>query len=252
MRRQHSVRRPLGQLLSGPAALACLHNPASLGPIAARPPLHRSPLHVPRPASAPATTRPQGLQQTSGDLHSRHMAASCSSASMRLTRPSSSPAAAQRLARSLPQLPRPHATRSEARQRAQLRVAATAPAAKPAAAAAPAKPTPPAKDRWHKPAAATAGAEGSSAAPASPAPRSNGATSSGDDDWPAQTGVLLIKCDDSKGVVASVAQVGAAVLISYAYWVLGAGGGQAGLAGLPPSARAAAHAARVGVYCGAL
>lgn len=127
---------------------------------------------------------------------------------MRLTRPSSSPAAAQRLARSLPQLPRPHAARSEARQRAQLRVAATAPAAKPAAAAPPAKPTPPAKDRWHKPAAATAdAAEGSSAAPAAPAPRSNGATSSGDDDWPAQTGVLLIKCDDSKGVVASVAQL---------------------------------------------
>jgi formyltetrahydrofolate deformylase len=132
------------------------------------------------------------------------MAASCSSATLRLTRPSSSPAAAHRPARSLQQLPRLHA----ARQRAPLRVSATAPAAKPATAAAPTKPTPPAKDRWHKPAAATAeAAEGSSPAAAVPAPNSNGATSSGDDDWPAQTGVLLIKCDDSKGVVASVAQL---------------------------------------------
>ena len=155
---------------------------------------------------------------------------------MRLTRPSSSPAAAQRLARSLPQLPRTHAARSEARQRAQLRVAA-APAAKPAAAPPPAKPTPPAKDRWHKPAAATAdAAEGSSAAPAAPAPRSNGATSSGDDDWPAQTGVLLIKCDDSKGVVASVAQVGAA---AHLICLLGAGcWRRAGRLGRPASIRA--------------
>lgn len=137
---------------------------------------------------------------------------------MRLTQPSSSPAATQRLARSLPQLPRPHAGHAAARRRAPLRVAATAPAAKPATAAAPVKPTPPAKDRWHKPAAATAeAAEGSSAtaaAAAVPAP-SNGATSSGDDEWPAQTGVLLIKCDDSKGVVASVAQVGARTLPSF-------------------------------------
>ncbi len=137
---------------------------------------------------------------------------------MRLTQPSSSPAATQRLARSLPQLPRPHAGHAAARRRAPLRVAATAPAAKPATAAAPVKPTPPAKDRWHKPAAATAeAAEGSSAtaaAAAVPAP-SNGATSSGDDEWPAQTGVLLIKCDDSKGVVASVAQVGARTLTSF-------------------------------------
>ena len=142
------------------------------------------------------------------------MAASCSSASMRRLEPCSSPAAAQRLARSLVQLPRPHAARLAARRRAPLHVAATAPAAKPATAAAPSKPTPPAKDRWHKPAAATAEtADGSSAAaPAAAAPASNGATSSGDEDWPAQTGVLLIKCEDSKGVVASVAQVGAGLL----------------------------------------
>ena len=139
------------------------------------------------------------------------MAASCSRAALgRLEQPRSSPAAAQRLASSLPQLPRPHAARAAARRRTPPRVAATA-AAKPAPAPASAtKPAPPAKDRWHKPTATGEAAEGGSAtATAAPAP-SSGATSSGDDDWPTQTGVLLIKCEDSKGVVASVAQVGAA------------------------------------------
>lgn len=54
VRRQHSVRRLLGQLLSGPATLACLHHPVSLGPIAA------PPTAAPQPASrAPTGVRPR-------------------------------------------------------------------------------------------------------------------------------------------------------------------------------------------------